>query len=83
MADDRTHAIAARAYEIWERSGRPSGQHDEHWAQAEREILGKIPTRPEGPGNEAGALSKAGAAGPGGRKAVDPAASRQSLSGSR
>lgn len=31
-------AIRARAYEIWERSDRTPGKHDEHWRQAEREL---------------------------------------------
>jgi hypothetical protein len=32
---------AARAYQIWESTGRPHGYHQQHWAQAEAEILGK------------------------------------------
>lgn len=35
--DDR---IRARAYEIWEREGRPEGREHRHWDQARREILG-------------------------------------------
>ena len=30
--------IQRRAHEIWEREGRPEGRHEEHWAQARREI---------------------------------------------
>ena len=30
--------IRERAYEIWEREGRPEGQHQTHWSQAVREI---------------------------------------------
>lgn len=30
--------IAARAYEIWQASGRPHGHDQEHWLQAEREL---------------------------------------------
>jgi hypothetical protein len=34
-----THAeVAARAYEIYEREGRPEGRHLEHWVQAETEL---------------------------------------------
>ena len=33
--DDR---IRIRAYEIWQREGRPEGRHDQHWAEATREI---------------------------------------------
>jgi hypothetical protein len=31
--------IEARAYVLWERAGRPYGRHEEHWIQAEKEIL--------------------------------------------
>ncbi|MDK4198797.1 DUF2934 domain-containing protein [Pseudomonas sp. HR1] len=30
--------IRQRAYEIWEREGRPHGQDFEHWFQANREL---------------------------------------------
>lgn len=30
--------IAAKAYQIWEGSGRPSGSDLEHWLQAEKEL---------------------------------------------
>jgi hypothetical protein len=30
--------VRKRAYEIWEKAGRPDGQHDAHWEQARREI---------------------------------------------
>lgn len=30
--------IRERAYEIWERSGRPDGKSVEHWLQAQTEI---------------------------------------------
>ncbi|HEX6978268.1 MAG TPA: DUF2934 domain-containing protein [Alphaproteobacteria bacterium] len=36
--DDR---IRRRAYEIWEREGRPLGRHDEHWRMAEEELAGE------------------------------------------
>jgi hypothetical protein len=32
------HQIRARAYELWEQSGRPSGRDDEFWLQAEAEM---------------------------------------------
>ena len=31
-------AILKRAYEIWEKSGKPSGREDEFWHLAEREL---------------------------------------------
>jgi hypothetical protein len=30
--------IAQRAYEIWQAKGRPMGQDQDHWFQAEREL---------------------------------------------
>jgi hypothetical protein len=34
----REHRVRERAYKIWEEQGRPGGQHDDHWHQANREI---------------------------------------------
>ena len=31
--------IRQRAYEIWEALGRPDGDSDQHWLDAERELL--------------------------------------------
>lgn len=36
---DLEAAIRARAYEIWERRGRPEGAGHDDWLQAEREIM--------------------------------------------
>ena len=38
MNPDRQAAIAARAHQIWEKSGHAHGQDEQHWRQAEREI---------------------------------------------
>ncbi|NNU63797.1 DUF2934 domain-containing protein [Rhizobium sp. WYCCWR 11152] len=32
--------IRKRAQEIWEAEGRPEGQHERHWQQAEQELSG-------------------------------------------
>lgn len=32
------HPTRRRAYEIWEREGRPEGRHEDHWRHAEYEI---------------------------------------------
>lgn len=37
--------VAARAYEIWQASGRPDGRDQEHWFQAERELRSPQPAR--------------------------------------
>src|SRR5579859_1683829 len=34
--------IAARAYHIWETSGRPAGSEMRHWLQAEEELATKL-----------------------------------------
>jgi hypothetical protein len=41
MNDDIKALITARAHEIWEEQGRPTGRSEEHWRQAERDILGR------------------------------------------
>jgi hypothetical protein len=33
--------IRRRAYEIWNREGRPDGEHERHWQQAEKELEGE------------------------------------------
>ena len=38
MASDREPSIRSRAYELWERDGRPDGREHEHWDRAAREI---------------------------------------------
>jgi hypothetical protein len=35
---DTAERIRQRAYEIWEREGRPEGREQAHWEQAEREV---------------------------------------------
>lgn len=36
-------AISRRAYEIWEREGRPDGCDSQHWLQAEKELKAEGP----------------------------------------
>ena len=38
MADEREDRIRQRAYEIWEREGRPEGREERHWDAAKEEI---------------------------------------------
>ncbi|WP_247881469.1 DUF2934 domain-containing protein [Skermanella sp. TT6] len=38
MVGSLEEKIQQRAYEIWERAGRPEGQQDEHWTRACQEI---------------------------------------------
>ena len=51
--------IQRRAHEIWEREGRPEGRHEEHWAQARREIEAE-----EGGSSAAGSPARCTAAAP-------------------
>jgi hypothetical protein len=34
--------VARRAYELFEASGRQHGRHEEHWLQAEAELLAAV-----------------------------------------
>lgn len=34
--------IERRAYDIWEREGRPEGGHRRHWEEAQRQIFAEI-----------------------------------------
>jgi hypothetical protein len=36
--NDKEEAVQMRAYQLWEKDGRPEGQAFEHWLQAEREL---------------------------------------------
>ncbi|MER9301838.1 DUF2934 domain-containing protein [Mesorhizobium sp. M0496] len=47
--DSREERIKRRAYEIWEREGRPTGREQEHWDQAVQEIEGEGPEAERGP----------------------------------
>ncbi|HEY0833785.1 MAG TPA: DUF2934 domain-containing protein [Azospirillum sp.] len=38
MAEDLEERIRRRAYQIWDREGRPEGRRDDHWALAREEI---------------------------------------------
>jgi hypothetical protein len=38
MDTGKEERIRTRAHEIWEREGRPEGDHERHWQQAMREI---------------------------------------------
>jgi Protein of unknown function (DUF2934) len=58
MHGDLQQRIRERAYELWERSGRPDGRADEYWWQAERE-LGSIEIRVTGEAPDAPALAAA------------------------
>lgn len=47
MAKMSEAQVAQRAYEIWEKQGRPHGKHDEHWLQATAELSnGSAPVAP-------------------------------------
>jgi hypothetical protein len=53
--------VQQRAYEIWEREGRPHGRDDEHWQRAEREIRDEVqvaPARPRARKDTSGAVAR-------------------------
>lgn len=39
--------IARRAYALWEENGRPDGEHERHWHEAERQLHDQPPA-PQG-----------------------------------
>jgi hypothetical protein len=40
--------IAARAYDLWERRGRPEGSPEVDWSMAEKQILGDVTDSTQG-----------------------------------
>ena len=56
MTSDKFEAVRQRAYEIWERKGRPEGRDDEHWHEAEAELAAAGERGNEGEGNKTAAL---------------------------
>jgi hypothetical protein len=56
MDGDREERQRERAYAIWEREGRPDGQAERHWAQADAELDGtpaeRDPADPDAPGRQ-------------------------------
>jgi hypothetical protein len=44
---DEHQAIAELAYRLWEERGRPEGDHDQIWLDAEQQLKHKTPTPPE------------------------------------
>ena len=54
MPQDDDETLRRRAYEIWEREGRPEGRHAEHWAKARDEMSGTanpMPRQTPAPGS--------------------------------
>lgn len=46
MTQPTEKEIENRAYEIWERSGRPEGREDEFWQLAEQELRNEDKSSP-------------------------------------
>lgn len=46
MPEPTEHEIRARAYEIWERLGRPDDRDSECWHLAEQELRNEEPSNP-------------------------------------
>ena len=55
--DDRK--IRQRAYEMWDRDGRPDGRSEDYWLQAERELAGSDSAAARSPQSEAAAPTQA------------------------
>lgn len=52
-------SISRRAYELWEREGRPEGDDLRHWLQAEQELAGQAGGASSGAATSAGAAPSA------------------------
>lgn len=63
MADDKEDRIRQRAYEIWEREGRPHGRHEDHWHEASRGAPGDVGAAQPKPRKAASPRKKAAAGG--------------------
>ncbi len=46
MAQPTEKEIKKRAYELWERNGKPEGREDEFWQLAEQELLNEDKSSP-------------------------------------
>lgn len=64
--------IRQRAYEMWDRDGRPDGRSEDYWLQAERELAGSDPTAAGSSQSEAAVPTQAA---PQSKKAANGAAS--------
>ena len=72
MVDQQDDRIRQRAYELWEREGRPEGREHAHWAEAAREIgAGSGDRSPAMKASEASRPSEAGGSVPSGNPSVD------------
>ena len=58
MNSDQEARIRQRAYEIWQREGRPEGREDEHWQRAQAEIMAEDGAAANQAPNRAAAGSK-------------------------
>jgi hypothetical protein len=77
MTDGKPGKIEQRAYEIWEREGRPIGKALEHWHQAVAEIA-----REQGKGAKA-KTTRAGEKEPKAKKAASKPAATAKASGAK
>ena len=81
MDNERHRLIRDKAYEMWERDGRPEGQADRHWLEAEVQVRPGTGS-PSGADSPSGAGSPAGAGTIGGPDAVsEPSGGRTPGSG--
>jgi Protein of unknown function (DUF2934) len=62
--------IRQRAYEIWDRDGRPEGRAQDYWLQAERELGAAQASVPAGLKNDAGVPAQAKKRGDGATKSA-------------
>lgn len=52
MENGGDERVRSRAYELWEKEGRPDGKDKEHWSKAERETASRQRAEPASAGTE-------------------------------
>jgi hypothetical protein len=74
--DDKETDIRHRAHEIWESEGRPEGEHERHWRQAEQELNKKSRRVSAKKKDTTGSIALTSPLEQGGTKAGGPAGTR-------
>lgn len=68
--------ISRRAYELWEKDGRPDGNEQQHWYQAEKELSQGRQARPIPSQSASSAPASPGPAQTGSKQPAKPTAGR-------
>ncbi len=87
MDEARRQRLSERAHAVWEREGRPEGEHERHWATAEEELRAEEQEQGRAGAPDAGGTAAASTAatetwtGPDGSVGGEPGAGDQGRAG--